>query len=494
MPDGLNLISSDAAVSFRPDSVPDAEAREECGVFGIFDHPDAACLTYYGLYALQHRGQESAGIATVHEGRIHVKKGMGLVSEVLNGDSPGLPGCSAIGHVRYSTTGSSMVVNAQPLVVSFRQGQVALGHNGNLVNAVSLRYAFEEEGSIFQTSSDTEVIAHLMARSGFRLIEDSLAYALREVKGAFALVVLTPDALVAARDPLGIRPLSIGRLGGSYVVASETCALDAVGAEYWRDVEPGEIFIVENSGARSIRFAPNRRSALCLFEFVYLARPDSNLMGRNVHLVRKDLGRFLAQDHPAPGDVVIGVPDSSISAASGFAEEAGIPYEIGLIKNRYVGRTFIQPTQQSRVTGVRLKFNVVRQVVRGNRVVLVDDSIVRGTTLRYLVALLREAGAREVHVRISSPPYTHPCYYGIDTSTKGELVAATRTVAEVCSLVGADSLAHLSLERLAEATGRPLADFCAACFKGEYPVPLEGPAGKLAMEGTHIGSRGNVAR
>ncbi len=466
------------------------EARDECGVFGIFGHPDAARLTYFGLYALQHRGQESAGIAVARDGRCDVHKGMGLVSEALDPRRIAeMAGDRAVGHVRYSTTGSSSLVNAQPLVVSFRQGEVALAHNGNLVNAAALREAFEQDGSIFQTTSDTEVIAHLMARSGHRELEDSLVYALREVKGAFALVLLTPHKLVAARDPLGIRPLSLGRLGAAYVAASETCALDAVGADFWRDVEPGEIFIVDERGPRSIRFAPNGRRALCVFEFIYLARPDSDLAGANVHLVRKELGRLLARDHPAPADLVIGVPDSSISAASGFAEEAGIPYEIGLIKNRYVGRTFIQPTQQSRATGVRLKFNPVREVVRGKRVVLVDDSIVRGTTLRYLVSLVREAGAREVHVRISSPPYVNPCYYGIDTSSRGELVAASRTVDEVRAYIGADSLAYLSLERLASAIGRAVDEFCAACFTGQYPVPPEGAVGKFALEGLVAGER-----
>lgn len=474
------------------------EAREACGVFGVFGHPDAARLTYYGLYALQHRGQESAGIATSDGARLHLKKGMGLVSEVFNGFRlEGLPGDRALGHVRYSTTGSSSLTNAQPLLVSFRHGEMALAHNGNLVNAPSLRERFEAEGSIFQTTSDTEVIAHLMARSGCASLEDSLCQALGEVRGAYALGVLTPHALLAARDPLGIRPLSLGRIGAAVVVASETCALDAVGAGYWRDVEPGEVVIATAEGMRSLRFAPAGRRALCIFEFVYLARPDSELLGSNVHLVRKELGRLLARDHPAPGDVVIGVPDSSISAASGFAEEAGIPYEIGLIKNRYVGRTFIQPTPQSRAAGVSSKFNPVREVVRGKRAVLVDDSIVRGTTLRYLVRLLRAAGAREVHVRISSPPYVNPCFYGIDTASKGELVGAGRTVEEIRAAIGADSLAYLSLERLAEATGRPMGDFCTACFTGEYLVAVDealGRSGKHALEGLAVGGKGAVPR
>lgn len=460
-----------------------AEAHDACGVFGLFGHADAAALTYYGLYALQHRGQESAGIATAHEGHLRVKKGMGLVSEALNGAGPHLPGDRAVGHVRYSTTGSSSIVNAQPLVFSFRHGEMALAHNGNLVNAARLRRDMEERGSIYQTTSDTEVIAHLMARSGKRTLEESLIAALHQVRGAYALVLLTPDCLVAARDPLGIRPLSLGRLGDAHVVASETCALDAVGASRLRDVEPGEIVLIDRDGLRSLRFADEEARGLCIFEFIYLARPDSDLMGANVHLVRKELGRLLAREHPAAGaDLVIGVPDSSISAASGFAEEAGIPYEIGLIKNRYVGRTFIQPTQEGRASGVRVKFNPVRQVLKGKSVVLVDDSIVRGTTLRRLVALVREAGARAVHVRIASPPYTDPCYYGIDTSTKEELIAASRTVEEVRRHIGADSLAYLSLDRLARAIGGRVEDFCAACFTGRYPVTADGPVGKHALE------------
>ncbi len=473
-----------------PTDVGGPEAREQCGVFGIFGHPDAAALTYYGLYALQHRGQESAGIATANKGRIYVHKGMGLVSEVFNGRAAkDLPGDRAVGHVRYSTTGSSSVTNAQPLVVAFRQGELALVHNGNLTNAASLREDFEEEGSIFQTTTDTEVIPHLMARSGFRDLESSLVAALQTIKGAYALVFLTPETLAAARDPLGIRPLSLGRLGDAWVTASETCALDAVGAEYVRDVAPGEIVLIDEKGLRSLRFASEERTALCVFEFIYLARPDSDLMGANVHLVRKELGRLLAREHRAPGDVVIGVPDSSISAASGFAEETGIPYEMGLIKNRYVGRTFIQPTQQSRAAGVRLKYNPVKRVVAGKRVVLVDDSIVRGTTLRYLVQLLRDAGAREVHVRISSPPYRNPCYYGIDTSSKGELVAATRDVEQVREHIGADSLAYLSLDALAQAIGCRVDDFCAACFTGRYAVPPEEGAGKFALEGAAPGRK-----
>jgi amidophosphoribosyltransferase len=474
------------------------EARDGCGVFGVAGAERAAKLAYLGLFALQHRGQESAGVATAWEGRLYLLKGMGLVSEALSSaEVENLPGEMAIGHVRYSTTGSPSLANAQPLLVSYRKNQVALAHNGNLVNALELRSAFEEEGSIFQTSSDTEIIAHLMARSGFPDPALALEAALRRVEGAFSLVVLTPETLMAARDPLGIRPLCLGRLGEAWVVASESCALDAVGASFVREVEPGELLIIRGGGEEALestRFAENGRSAFCVFEFIYLSRPDSDLLGVNVHLARKEMGRLLAREHPAPGDLVIGVPDSSISAASGYAEEAGIPYEIGLIKNRYVGRTFIQPSQENRSAWVRVKFNCVRRVVEGKRVVLVDDSLVRGTTLRHLVGLIRRAGAQEVHVRIASPPYRFPCYYGIDTSSRGELAAATRTEEEICRFIGADSLRYLGLERLAEATGLPLDRFCAACFTGVYPVPVAPELGKHALEASLPGTFAGTGR
>ncbi len=383
--------------------------QDECGVFGIFNHSDAARMTYYGLYALQHRGQESAGIIVSDGKHLSSHKGMGLVSEVFDDEViGGLKGQSAIGHVRYSTTGSSLLQNAQPLLIRHRRGELALGHNGNLVNAAAIRRELEEQGSIFQTTVDTEVVAHLIARLGKNGIESAVAESLGRVQGGFAMVFLTVDKLIAARDPHGIRPLSLGRLGDSWVVASESCAFDTVGAEFVRDLEPGEMVMVDRDGVRSVQFARREADHLCIFEFIYFARPDSNLNGRNVHAVRKQLGRNLAQEQPCEADLVTGVPDSSLSAASGYAEATGIPYEVGLIKNRYIGRTFIQPGQATRVSGVQLKLNAIRKVVDGQRVVLVDDSIVRGTTSRHIVRLLRQAGAKEVHLRISSPPYCHP--------------------------------------------------------------------------------------
>ncbi|MCY0869629.1 MAG: amidophosphoribosyltransferase, partial [Firmicutes bacterium] len=419
----------------------------ECGVFGIFGHPEAAQLSYYGLYALQHRGQESAGIATVDGHTMHSHRGMGLVTEAFAGDRlKQLPGHAAIGHVRYSTTGRSELKNAQPLVFDFRRGNLALAHNGNFVNAHLLHDQLEQAGSIFQSTSDTEIVAHLIARRVAGSMEDNVAAAFAEVRGGYALLILTDDQLIAVRDPLGLRPLAIGQLGSAVVLASETCAFDTIGAVSVRDVAPGEMIIVDRSGMRSRQLAAPARSALCTFEYIYFARPDSDIDGHNVHALRKRLGRLLAQTAPASADVVIGVPDSSISAAIGFAEESSLPYEIGLIKNKYSGRTFIQPSQALRDLGVRLKLSAVRGIVAGKRVVMVDDSIVRGTTSKHLVQLLRDAGAIEVHVRIASPPVTHSCFYGIDTSAREELIAATKTVAEIGAFVGADSLSFLAEE------------------------------------------------
>lgn len=461
------------------------EISEACGVFGVYGHDDAARLAYYGLYALQHRGQESAGIAVAAGDQVHSHRGMGLVSEVFNGGTleklSHLQARSALGHVRYSTTGSPLLVNAQPLVVRYHHGSLALAHNGNLVNAHTVREELEKRGSIFQTTVDTEVIAHLIAR-GPEDFETAVLESLRAVRGGYALLLLTRDHLVAARDPHGIRPLSLGRLGDAHVLASETCAFETVGAETVREVEPGEVIFLGPDGLRSRSISCGELAALCVFEFIYFARPDSNLRGLNVHLVRKELGRFLAQDFPVEADLVTGVPDSSISAASGYAEEAGIPYEMGLIKNRYIGRTFIQPTQSIRSLGVKLKLSPIRKVVSGRRVVLVDDSIVRGTTSRYLVQLLRDAGATEVHLRIASPPYRFPCFYGIDTSARGELIASSREVAEIKKVVGADSLAYLSIERMVQAAGGQVEGFCAACFSGDYPTPVDEQAGKYALE------------
>ncbi|CAM3494782.1 amidophosphoribosyltransferase [Hydrogenibacillus schlegelii] len=455
----------------------DRELSEECGVFGIWGHPEAAQLTYYGLLALQHRGQEGAGIVTSDGRRFAVHRGLGLVTEVFHSDHlQRLHGDRAVGHVRYPTHGGNRLENVQPLVFNYRGGELAVATNGALVNAEALRHRLEQQGSIFQSSSDTEVMVHLMARSDRGELVEAVKESLRLLIGAYAFLIMTNEKLIVARDPNGLRPLSLGRLGEAYVFASETCALDAVGAEWIRDVEPGELIVVDRDGLRAQRFAPADRRAICAFEYIYFARPDSNLEGVNVHVARKRMGKRLAEEAPATADVVTGVPDSSISAAIGFAEASGIPYEMGLVKNRYVGRTFIRPDQAMRELGVKMKLMAVRKVVEGKRVVMVDDSIVRGTTSRRIVQLLRDTGAKEVHVRISSPMVRHPCFYGVDISTREELIAADKEVEAVRRAIGADSLAFLSLEGLLDAIGR--ADppsglsrgYCLACFTGDYPT------------------------
>lgn len=454
------------------------ELKEECGVFGIVGHPEAAKLTYYGLHALQHRGQESAGIVTTDGQRFSVERNMGLVSEVFTPEKlQKLKGEIAIGHVRYSTTGASLLANAQPLVFNFLKGELALATNGNLVNAGRLREELEKNGSIFQTTSDTEVIAHLIARSKADSFEEAVKEALNQLVGAYALLILTNKQLIVAQDPHSLRPLSMGKLGSAYVFSSETCAFDVIGAEFVRDVEPGEMILFDEQGMRVTRFAEKTERAVCSFEYIYFARPDSDIGGINVHTVRKRLGRKLAEEAPVEADVVTGVPDSSTSAAIGFAEATGIPYELGLIKNRYVGRTFIQPSQELREQGVKMKLSAVRKVVEGKRVVMVDDSIVRGTTSRRIVSMLREAGATEVHVRISSPPVKYPCFYGIDTANREQLIASTHTVEEIRKKIGADSLAFLSVDGMLEAVGRPSLEpncgQCLACFTGQYPTEIE---------------------
>lgn len=462
-----------------------AGLREACGIIGISGHPEAVQLAYYGLYALQHRGQESAGIASVDSrGSINVHRGMGLTADVFTPrDLLRLESHLSLGHVRYSTHGASDLSNAQPLTFKYAHGQISLAHNGNFSNADVVRQKLESHGSIFHTTSDTETVAHLMARAGNLLPEEALQAALGDLRGGFAMVGLTPEGLIGVRDPHGIRPLCLGRLGhGSYVLASESCALDVVGAEMCREVEGGEMILLRPGREPvSMRFADSSGEALCIFEYIYFARPDSDLRGANVHLVRKELGRILAREHPADADLVSGVPDSSISAAAGYAEEAGIPYELGLIKNRYIGRTFIQPEQSERDLGVKLKLNPIRQVVRGKRVVLVDDSIVRGTTSRHLVKLLREVGAREVHLRITSPPYKHSCYYGIDTSSRGELLASQASVEEITQTVGADTLGYISWEGTVKATGGKEGTFCMACFDGSYPAGTPEDFGKEVL-------------
>ena len=449
--------------------------KEECGVFGIFaPGSDVARLTYYGLYALQHRGQESAGIAVSNGKVIKGEKGMGLVSEVFHDTSKlqRLVGDIAVGHVRYSTTGSSLLVNAQPLLVRYRNGFLAIVHNGNLVNGGDLRADLEVDGSIFQATTDSEVIAHLIARSGESDIEAAVKKAVPVIRGAYTFILMTKDKLVGLRDPKGIRPLSLGRTADGYVLASETCAFDTMGAEFVRDIKPGEMVVIDADGVRSEQLFASDGDSLCVFEFIYFARPDSNLDGRNVHTARKQLGRRLAIEHPVDADIVTGVPDSSLSAASGVAEQLGLPYEMGFIKNRYIGRTFIQPTQEIRDLGVKLKLNPVRQIVEGKRVVMVDDSIVRGTTSKHIIQMLRNAGAKEVHVRISSPPVKCSCFYGIDTSASGELIGAELDVPDIAKAIGADSLGYLSEEGMLESIGLPKKGFCTACFSGCYPIEI----------------------
>lgn len=419
--------------------------HEECGVIGVYaPGSDVAQLAYFGLFALQHRGQESAGIAVADGNTIKGEKGVGLVSDVFQdtGKLEQLQGQIALGHVLYAANTDGLPANAQPLLMRYRHGYLAIVHNGQLVNGQQLRCQLEDEGSIFQTTSDSEVMAHLIARSGETDIVTAVKKSLLSLQGAYTYLLMTPQQLIAARDPHGFRPLSLGRTRRGYVIASETCAFDTIGAEFVRDLAPGELVVIDKNGVHTEQFAPPARPALCIFEFIYFARPDSNIHGRNVHLVRKRLGRRLAQEHPVEADIVTGVPDSSLSAASGVAEELGLPYEMGFIKNRYIGRTFIKPTQEIRALGVRLKLNAVWQIVKGKRVVMVDDSIVRGTTSMHIVELLRRAGAKEVYVLISSPPVVAPCFYGIDTSSKGELIAARMSVEEIRKTIGADYLGY----------------------------------------------------
>ena len=445
--------------------------RDECGVFGIFGHPEAANMTYLGLYALQHRGQESAGIAASDLERVRISRAMGYVADAF--DAPTLaqlPGGLAIGHVRYSTAGESKLSNAQPILIDCSHGQIALCHNGNLVNARELRDELVRQGSIFQSSSDTEVILHLYARSKAPTIEDAIVESVSQVQGAFSLAMLTKDCLIAVRDPHGFRPLVLGRLGDAYVVCSETCAMDLIGATYLRDVAPGEILVISANGLRSIKpFAPAPINQ-CIFEHVYFARPDSYVFGRSVNEVRTELGRVLAREQPVDADVVVPVPDSGVCAAVGYAEQAEIPLRMGLIRNHYVGRTFIQPQASIRHFGVKVKLNPVRSILEGKRVILVDDSIVRGTTSRKIVRMVRAAGARDVHVRISCPPTISPCFYGVDTPSKADLIAATHTIDEIRQYLEADSVAYLSMEGLMSAVDTDRASYCSSCYTGRYPV------------------------
>jgi amidophosphoribosyltransferase len=457
----------------RPDKF-----REECGVIAVYGHPEAANLAYLGLYALQHRGQESAGMASSDGRHVYCLKEMGYVADIFTPENLArLPGHMAIGHTRYSTAGSTSLQNAQPFRVACNKGQIAVAHNGNLTNATELRTELERQGSIFQASSDTEVILHLVARSRERTLAGALREALLQIEGAFSLVFLAEDRVIVARDPHGFRPLAMGQMelsGGAkcYVFASETCAFDLIGAVYLNEVEPGEMVVAGPEGLTREYYVPSRQKAQCVFEHVYFSRPDSIVFGRSVQESRENLGRLLAREHPVEADVVVPVPDSGVAAAIGFAAESGIPFRHGLIRSHYIGRTFIEPSQAIRDFGVKLKLNPVRHLLEGKRVVLVDDSIVRGTTSRKIVRMVRQAGAREVHLRISCPPTRSPCFYGVDTPTKGELIAANNTVEEIRRFVDADSLGYLSLEGLRTAVDDQRQEYCYACYTGDYPTDL----------------------
>ncbi|MBI3316575.1 MAG: amidophosphoribosyltransferase [Candidatus Omnitrophica bacterium] len=459
--------------------------KDHCGVFGIFNHPEAARITYLGLFALQHRGEEAAGICTSDGENLHLYKNRGLVGEVFQEEHMAkLPGHLAIGHTRYSTTGSSTLINAQPYQVDYSRGQVAVAHNGNLVNAQILRAELEAYGSIFGSTMDSEIFVHLMANPAYRSVEEAIIESIKKVEGAFSLVILKEKMLVGVRDPYGFRPLCFGKLGNSYVLASETCAFDLIEAELIRELEPGEILIIDENGARS--FFPFKekgiRRAHCIFEHVYFARPDSTIFGDNVGLVREKLGRTLAKEQPAKADIVIPVPDSGNFAAMGFAKESGIPLAHGFTRNHYIGRTFISPSQAARSLKVKIKLNPIREVIDGKRVVVVDDSVVRGNTAKSRVKLLRRAGAREVHMRISCPPHISPCYYGIDFPSKAELLACNNSMEEIKKFLNVDSIGYLSLEGMLSATTRKPGDFCHACFSGQYPTPLFDEVDKLKLE------------
>jgi amidophosphoribosyltransferase len=457
----------------------DDKPREECAVFGVFGHPDAAALTALGLHALQHRGQEACGIVASEGGRFHIHRGLGQVGDIFGDEAviKALPGFAAIGHNRYSTAGETVMRNVQPLFADFESGGFAIGHNGNLTNALQLRRQLVRRGCLFQSTTDTEVIVHLIATSGFSTVIDRMVDALRQVHGAYSLVALTDRALIGVRDPLGIRPLVLGRLDDAYVLASETCAFDIIGARFVRDIAPGELIVIDEEGVHSTRPFPPTARRFCVFEYVYFARPDSIVEGMNVYEARRRIGAELAREAPAAADVVIPVPDSGVPAALGYAREAGLPYELGIIRNHYVGRTFIEPSDQIRHLGVKLKHNANRAVISGRRVVLVDDSIVRGTTSTKIVEMVRSAGATEVHMRVASPPTTHSCYYGVDTPDRKELLAAIHDPEAMRRIIGVDSLAYLSLDGLYRAVGearrQPLApQYCDACFSGEYPIRL----------------------
>lgn len=459
--------------------------KESCGLFGVYGHPDAARMTYYGLYALQHRGQESCGIVTSDGKQLREKRSMGLVPDVFNEQDLGrMEGHMACGHVRYSTTGSSEMINVQPFIIHYAGHTFCVGHNGNLTNAGTLRRRLELDGSIFQTSTDSEVVMHLLARNIHQGFRDGLATALEQLQGAYCFLFMTEDTLVAARDPNGIRPLCLGRLAdGGYVVASETCALDLVEAHFERQIEPGEIIFIDKRGLQSIKPFARRRHAHCIFEFIYFARPDSNIFGQNVYQVRKRQGAQLAKEFGDLGaDFTMPFPDSGNYAGLGYAAASGLPFEMGVIRNHYVGRTFIQPSQDMRDFGVRVKLNPVAELLEGKDVVIVEDSIIRGTTTVARVRSLRKAGARKIHMLVSCPPHRYPCHYGIDFSTKGELIAANHSVEDIRAKLDLDSLGYLSIEGLLSSTDTTRDGFCLACFDGNYPVPVDDVQGKFSMD------------
>lgn len=459
------------------------EVRENCGLFGVFGREDAVQKTYLGLFALQHRGQESAGIVSTDGEEMRSHRGMGLVSEVFSPEEISrLQNPRAIGHVRYSTTGSSNLLNAQPMVVTCARGKIAVAHNGNLVNGPLLRKEFEKRGSIFQSTMDSEVILHLLARPTPNGDEEAFARCLNEIRGAYSVLFLTPEKMIAARDPQGFRPLCIGQIDGGYAVASESSAFQICGVKFIREVEPGEMVTIDSSGLKSRTYAPEVMPNSCIFEHVYFARPDSTIFGENVYKVRIKLGRALAKEHPAKADIVIPVPDSGNAAAVGYARESGIPFQLGFIRSHYVGRTFIQPLQADRDIAVRIKLNVVREVVERKRVVVIDDSVIRGTTSKSRVRLLREAGAREVHLRISCPPHRHPCHYGIDFPDPGELIANNHSMEDLKEILGVDSVGYLSLKGMLGCVSRPSDQYCTACWDGKYLVPVPDGLNKYSLE------------
>jgi len=464
--------------------VVDEKLKESCALFGVYaPGEDVARLTFFGLFSLQHRGQESSGIATADGERIHVHTKMGLVSQAFDEDVLSrLWGNIAIGHNRYSTTGSSRSANAQPIVVENATDRIALGHNGNIVNSQYIRQELEERGYSFATGTDSEVIALLILSSAKKTWVDRIKDAMKRLQGAYSLVLMTKDSLFGVRDPLGVRPLCIGRLDGGWVLASESCALDHIGAHFIREVEPGEVVVVDTAGMRSYRGKGAGRRGLCIFEYIYFSRPDSVIQGRRLYVARQAMGARLAQEYPVEADVVIGVPDSATAAGIGYSIQSGIPFSEGLLKNRYVGRTFIEPDQRIRELGVKLKFNPLPETLEGKRVVLVDDSIVRGTTTPRVVALLRRAGAKEVHMRICAPPIRYPCFFGVDMATRWELIAAHKEIPEIAQFIGADSLGYMSIEGLIESVALPRELFCLACFTGDYPVPVQLEMDKLALE------------